>query len=479
VKCGSWLGLEIGKEISLARMEEAKEVLTLKLREYVETGEEPRIIEAFYEHGGFFWVPRMVFYDKKMASILDDGRLPATSRVEWPGSLWLSPEKQQEGVDEETLKGFKTREAQKALVQEVLMSKEVRGGYGGILQAPPGSGKTVMGAEIILRLGRKAVVLVHKTFLMRQWLRAFSMVTPQLNVIFLGKGQREVSEDTDVCIAMIQTLLSKKFQKEVDPAFYQLFGTLIADEVHRYGSYRWQECLTMFEAPTRIGLSATPRRKDGATKLFKWHIRPVVAKGQGFQLTPKVKRVQFKGQYKIMPWMRDSNGKLKMPILDKQIVKRAERNEVILDQAMKAWEAGRRILILTSRRAHAELFHEILAKWNDDNPGTRSPEARLYLGGMKEKEYVDAEENAEIIVATYPMAAEGLDIPRLDVLIMATPRSDVEQSVGRILRDYPFKPDPVVVDIIDTEVDDCLQAFNGPRRSLYKRMGADVDEIEA
>jgi len=366
------------------------------------------------------------------------------------------------------------------LINSLMEHKHVVDGLGGILQAPPGTGKTVMGAEIVARMGYRAVILVHKEFLLRQWLKAFAMVAPKLKVCVVA-GNKTKFNDAHVCIAMTQKVVSEKFQERAKPEFWTNWGVVMADETHRYGARKWQQCLTTFSAPYRFGLTATPRRKDGTTKLFKYHIGPVLVVGEGALLTPKVKRVYYTGAYKIPQWMKEFDGvawKVKMTKFDNLLVKRHDRNAIILEQIMAAWGAGRKILVLTSRREHGEMIKAQVEKAISLRT-VDPPNVYLYFGAMKKAEYLEAEEKGDVIVGTYQMAQEGLDIPKLDVLVMATPRGDVEQPVGRILRDHPFKPDPVVVDVIDTSVKECVSMFNNTRRRIYQRLGCVVGKIEA
>ena len=267
-------------------------------------------------------------------------------------------------------------------------------------------------------------------------------------------------------------VIPKKFQKQIDPEFFSRWGLIVCDEVHRYGAERWNEVITMFDRETRLGLSATPKRADGCTKLIKYHIGPVVAVGEGALLTPKVKRVQFKGKFSIQPWMRDERGRIKQPILDGMLVERKERNEAIIQQCAGAVKAGRNVIVLTARREHAKMLKagvEALI------PNVK---AGLYMSGLKKADFEYSEEVAEIVFGTWSMAQEGLDIPRMDTLVMATPRSGVEQGVGRILRDDINKKNPIVVDVIDVGISDCVDKFNGPRCSVYNKLGTKVDKVK-
>ena len=71
-----------------------------------------------------------------------------------------------------------------------------------------------------------------------------------------------------------------------------------------------------------------------------------------------------------------------------------------------------------------------------------------YVGGMKQEE-LDISKTKQILLATYSMASEGLDVATLSTLVFATPRTDIKQSVGRILR-QKHERNPIVVDVVDS-----------------------------
>jgi len=479
MKLGSWLGLKVGTEISEDQAREIRDSLTFKIFQYMaKDGDDPEIVVGFKEDEDMLWIPRMAMWDKKLRGILKDlpMAMPDSSTVfTYPK---IPPERLQ--INSEALEGFRTRGEQVRLIEGFLKSPCITQSMGGILQSPPGSGKTVMGSEIIARLGMRTVILVHKEFLFRQWIQALALVCPDVTVSVV-RGVKKVKK-ADITIAMIQTLISEKFQQRAPDWFWRHYGVVACDEIHRYGARRWSECLTMFDAPLRIGFTATPRRKDGTTRIFKCHIGPVVVEGKNLLLTPKIKRVLYNGSYQVQPWMREKGrdgklGRIKRPFLEKLIVAKKDRDALIARQVVSAWKAGRKVMVMTSRREHAETLKKItetLAKAE----GCGSPKAYLYYGQMKKKEYEEAEDHADIIFGTYQMAQEGLDVPRMDVMVLAMPRSDVEQTIGRVLRDHPHKPTPVVVDVIDRNISDCIELFNGPRRGTYIKYKASVERVE-
>ncbi len=108
---------------------------------------------------------------------------------------------------------------------------------GGNLLADCGTGKTFMGTEIAIRLQTHTCVLVHKEFLARQWISAFESVAPGLKVGLLQRDTCEYGKDFDVTVAMVQSITAPK--RKYPPDFYNSFGLLICDEVHRYGADVW------------------------------------------------------------------------------------------------------------------------------------------------------------------------------------------------------------------------------------------------
>jgi len=337
------------------------------------------------------------------------------------------------------LKTINLREEQVPAVNSVMSFLGNR--YGAVLFAPCGKGKTVMGLEMIRRLGRKAVVLVHKTFLVEQWVERINMFFPEAKV---GMWQRDIVPDgsEDIVIAMVQSLVNTN--REYLPHLYEMFGTLVADEVHRYAAPMWQDAITKFPARNRIGLTATPERRDGLHNVFLLHIGPIVYEMEGHKRQPLIWRVDTDlhiphKNYQL--W----NGEVNTAKLITLVSTDQARTDKIIRFTTRALKRGRKVLILSERVAHCKEMRRLLSDQLDDFT------AGLYIGGMKQR---DREQSAEcdVVIGSYAMAQEGLDIPALDTLILATPKTSITQSVGRILREAPDKKDPVVVDFVDSKI---------------------------
>ena len=361
------------------------------------------------------------------------------------------------GGDLRELKPISLREEQVPAVNSVMCFLEDR--YGAVLFAPCGKGKTVMGLEMIRRLGRKAIVLVHKTFLVEQWLERINMFFPGAKV---GIWQRDAipNGSEDIVIAMVQSLVNTN--REYPPHLYELFGTLVADEVHRYAAPMWQDAITKFPARNRIGLTATPERRDGLHNVFLLHIGPIVYQMEGHKRLPLIWRVNtdlYIPQRDYQMW----GGEVNTAKLITLVSKNEARTDKIIRFTTRALRTGRKILILSERVAHCKEIDKILSDQLDDFT------VGLYIGGMKQHEREQSSE-CDVVVGTYAMAQEGLDIPALDTLILATPKTSITQSVGRILRESPDKKDPVVVDFVDPMIR-ILEYYWLSRLKKYKNLG--------
>jgi superfamily II DNA or RNA helicase len=201
-----------------------------------------------------------------------------------------------------------------------------------------------------------------------------------------------------------------------------------------------------------LGLSATLKRADGLSKVINWFlgetvvdIKQVTGKPD-IQLCPFHPTVPFEEEVMI-------NGKPNRMAMIVNMCNSLERNNFILDIIRK--ESHRVILVLTQIRDHAKYLHSQLS-----NSG-------LYMGGMTLEELTESNKK-DIIIGTYNMASEGYDNPRLDTLILATPKSDVEQAVGRILRKQNENP-PLVIDIQDFH--STFTYSNYKRLNFYKKRG--------
>tara|TARA_B100001250_G_C19807790_1_gene794211 strand:+ start:1416 stop:2741 length:1326 start_codon:yes stop_codon:yes gene_type:complete len=307
----------------------------------------------------------------------------------------------------------------------------------GILNLPTGYGKTTVALYILSQIKQKTLIVVHKEFLMNQWFEKINHFLPNMKV---GKIQGNVIDvqDKDIVIGMLQSLSKKEYEREN----FDGFGLTIIDEVHHVCTKSFSRFLLKYNTKYLLGLSATIERKDGLTHVLHWFLGDVLYKQERVNKTDvTIVKVSIKDEsYATEKFPVNRMGKPNFPEAINKITELQFRNDVILQIVTNCLCEQRRILILTDRRAHCEhLCHTM----TDIKCG-------LYLGGMKQAD-LEKSEQCDVLVGTYALANEGLDIPILDTLILATPKSDVIQSVGRILRETKDKKNsPIVYDLVDT-----------------------------
>jgi len=346
-------------------------------------------------------------------------------------------------------------------------------GGGGLLSLPCAAGKTVLSLNIISRLRCKTLVVVHKEFLLNQWIERAAQFLPKARI---GRIQASVIdiEDKDIVIGMLQSLSMKSY----DDAIFESFGFTIVDEVHHISSEVFS--CSLFRMTTRytLGLSATMDRKDGTTYVFKLFLGPVLYQGLAEQHEVEVRAIQFENKCdeEFNMVINDSQGKIQYSSMITKLCAHLPRSEFILDVVRDMIAEGddidtempskQQIMILAHNKSLLTYLYTEIKKREIATVG-------YYVGGMKQEDLKESEK-ARVIIATYSMAAEALDIKTLNTLIMATPKTDIEQAVGRILRQKHSTP--IVVDIVDPHAPFRQQWKK--RQDFYKRKGYKVKQSD-
>jgi len=144
---------------------------------------------------------------------------------------------------------------------------------GGLLELPCAWGKTSASLNILSRLKKKTIVIVHKEFLMNQWIERIGQFLPGARI---GKIQGQIIDidDKDIVLAMLQSLVLKDY----DFNLFNSFGLTIIDEVHHISSQTFSNALFKIVTKYMLGLSATMNRKDGTTKVFKMFLGDIIHK---------------------------------------------------------------------------------------------------------------------------------------------------------------------------------------------------------
>ena len=303
---------------------------------------------------------------------------------------------------------------------------------GGVLTLPPGYGKTAMALAFAGHLKFRTLIVVHKEFLANQWRDRIKTFCPGATI---GRIQQDIFDvEKDFVIAMIQTMCMRELGSLTQ------FGFLIVDEAHHIGAAAFSQSMLKVCPKYTLGLTATPERKDGLTRVLYWFMGPeFYAVQRENQKTTQVETIFYDDPlFKEGPPLTKF-GKLNMAGMITQVSELNSRNELIIDIINNCLGDNRRTLILSDRREHCNW---ICSQFKTEISG-------LYVGGMTEAA-LDETAKKKVIVATYAMAQEGLDIPVLDTVILATPHSDVTQAIGRIMRETAGKTNsPLIYDIAD------------------------------
>lgn len=350
--------------------------------------------------------------------------------------------------------------------QEAILKKFTDAGSNGLICVPCGKGKTFMALSLAARLGRRFLVVVDKEFLLNQWKGEMEAFFPGLRIGILQGPKAEVEpEEYDCTICMIQSLV----QKTYPDGTFRSYGFAIFDECHHLGASNFSQALLKIQTKYMLGLSATPTRDDGLSKVFEWYLgKPVYwEKRREADTTVLVKCLQFHQEnpaYSEIPV--DYKGEPVLARLLGQVVTCQERNEWIVEQILSTLkEPGRRILVLGERIKQLEVFEELLRKADP------TLSIGYYIGGMKEAVREAAGRDARVLLASYAMASEAMNIKSLNTVVLASPRKKVEQSVGRILRERPQdrKVAPLIIDIVDSH--GVYQGQWRKRRIFYRACG--------
>jgi superfamily II DNA or RNA helicase len=331
------------------------------------------------------------------------------------------------------------RPSQTTMVTAYITHVLQKGYGGGLLELNCGGGKTVCGLNIISRLKTKTLIIVHKEFLMNQWIERINQFLPGAKI---GKIQGKIIdiENKDIVLGMLQSLSMKDYPSST----FESFGLTIIDEVHHISSEVFSR--TLFKLVTRfmLGLSATMNRKDGTTYIFKMFLGEVIYKGEREEKhNVEVRAIDyFVDDDEFNKVVYDYKGNAQYSSMISKLCTYNHRSEFILKVItdLLCEDNTQQIMVLAHNKNLLTYLYDSISSRTIASVG-------YYVGGMKERDLKETE-SKQIVIATYSMAAEALDIKSLTTLIMATPKTDIEQSVGRILREKHASPR--VIDIIDS-----------------------------
>ena len=345
-------------------------------------------------------------------------------------------------------------------VENTISVSSTMKGNGGILEVPCGRGKTVMALKIISLVQKKTLIIVHKEFLMNQWIERAAEFLPGARIGKIQGSTFDV-EGKDIVIGMLQTLYDRALPENA----FDCFGLTIVDEVHRIGSEQFSKTLLRVITPCMLGISATVDRKDKLTKVLYMFIGPKIYTETRQDDDPVcVRGIEYiSSDPQFNETECDFRGQTKYSTMISKLCDFGPRSDFIVRVLSDLVKEGRdleqepQIMVLCHNRSLLKYFYEWISHKGFATVG-------YYVGGMKQAALQETEEK-QIVLATYAMAAEALDIKTLSILLMATPKTDIIQSVGRILR--VRHANPVVVDIVDRH--DTFQNQWRQRKTFYRK----------
>lgn len=338
----------------------------------------------------------------------------------------------------------------------------------GIISLQTGGGKTVCALYIASKIQMPTIVLVHNTFLRDQWIDRIKAFLPKARI---GSLQADVIdiENKDITVAMLQSVALKEYPRGT----FERFGFVIVDECHHIASEAFSRAVPKLTCKHMLGLSATPERKDRLMCVINWFLGPMLYKSDTSDKVDekvKVEVYEFTGDEKYNEIIYNNSGVMFTTLMINKVVEYEPRNTMVAGLIEDlAHEEGRQLLVLTDRVGHTKTLFNLL-------PDEMKDKACILGRDVVAKTRAEWCSTKKILIATYQMCKEGFDVATLNTLVIATPRPDVDQIVGRILRVEKGSRaiDPLIVDIVDESFRRQFQE----RLSLYKKRNYNVEKMK-
>lgn len=443
IKIGSKIILETSEKITLERVIRDNTFKNQKFHsEYNYNQKEAEYIKIYgYDNDGRLILPRG--YMRNLLQIFQELNIPRKVIDERISVPVIYPEK----LSRISLRPYQQRAVEKALKYDQ-----------GVVCAPTGSGKTLISLEILRKRREKALIILHRNELAKQWL---DKIKECLGFVagFIGDGQWTIGNE--ITVAMAQTLFSKE---EETKSLSNAFGAILIDECHHSPADSFINVINQFSSKYRYGVSATPQRSDGFEEIIYRAIGPCIA---------NISRSEVEGVGATVPAFIKvtetgySPGTLSNwnDFID-SLTESPDRNRLIIELASKADSP---VLILTDRVLHAEFLSEMLTRRNLDHV--------LAHGQVKGRdELIEKIKNSWVTVATSALIGEGIDVSCWGTLILTMPVSSeikLLQAIGRVIRSAPGKEIALVYDLKD----DC--GFSGAsfkkRLNIYRKNNIRVE----
>ncbi len=359
----------------------------------------------------------------------------------------------------------------------------------GVLSATTAFGKTVVASYIIAERKVNTLILVHSSALLEQWKKSLSQFLnfkdklyeePQKrgrkrgisHIGLLGSGKNTLNNKVD--IAIMQSVVKEDEVKN----FVKNYGMVIVDECHHISAFSFEKILRSVNAKYVYGLTATPIRQDGH--------HPIIFMQCGairYRVDAKSQAEKRNFSHYIIPRFiefRVAENDIDYQTVCTKICKDEMRNNMIVNDVIKAYYEKRNPIVLTERKEHADVLAGLIESKCMNvfvlSGKDKAKEKRIKLEQIKA---VSEDENL-VIVATGKYVGEGFDEPRLDTLFLAMPiawKGTLAQYAGRLHRNYESKQEVCVYDYADIFVP-MLERMYHKRVKGYAELGYTVKSLD-
>lgn len=344
----------------------------------------------------------------------------------------------------------------------------------GILQAPAGCGKTQMGLAMAVTLGRRTLWVTHTLDLVKQSKsRAEQYMSPSLTGT-ITEGRVQIGKA--ITFATVQTMCNLDLSQYRD-----VWDCIIVDECHRVAGTptamtQFSKVLNALAARHKYGLSATVHRADGMIAATYALLGGIAYQVSDEAVKDKIMTVSVLPRATHQGLSReflDTDGTIIYAKLVNYLADNSRRNDLIVHDLVV--NDNHFNLILSDRLTHLETLMNRL-------PFELRKQAVMIDGKMATKKAKTLREQAieemrqgrkRYLFATYSLAKEGLDIPRLDRLYLTTPQKDyavITQSIGRIARTFEGKGEPIAYDYVDDGIQYLVRSYK-KRCTTYRKAG--------
>lgn len=316
----------------------------------------------------------------------------------------------------------------------------------GIIVAPPGSGKTIIGLKIIEQKQQPALILTHRKQIADQWMDRIETFfgIPKREIGKIGQGKMKIGKQ--ITVALIQTLAKKLSNKNDAEKLAKAFGTVIIDECHHIPAKSFREVVHQLAPYYQYGLTATPFRKNNDEKLLFVYLGSIISEIKPQEIEHyKKARVVIRETDLNVPFNSKTDH---FETLSKILIHDSERNELILKDVQNELNTGRKAVIITERKEHIQTLYqylknkyEVISISGDDNENSRAVKWKHIENG-----------NYQVIITTGQYFGEGVDIQNISCLFLVYPfafKGKLIQYIGRVQRS---ELTPIVYDYRDKQI---------------------------